>query len=55
MHHFSLKYLLCVNCYGALEIEILDLVDGSTKDTLIHAMNGHILEQATLMGKYSRT
>ncbi|HYL66728.1 MAG TPA: YbhB/YbcL family Raf kinase inhibitor-like protein [Nitrosopumilaceae archaeon] len=34
---------------------MLDLVDGSTKDMLVQAMNGHILEQATLMGKYSRT
>ena len=24
MHHFSLKYLRCVNCYGTLEIEILE-------------------------------
>ena len=34
---------------------VLDLVDGSTKDSLIQAMDGHILEQTTLMGKYSRT
>ncbi|MBI3623890.1 YbhB/YbcL family Raf kinase inhibitor-like protein [Candidatus Pacearchaeota archaeon] len=34
---------------------VLDLVDGSTKDNLVHAMDGHILEQATLMGKYSKT
>ena len=34
---------------------VLDLVDGSIKDDLVQAMNGHILEQATLMGKYSRT
>jgi hypothetical protein len=34
---------------------MLDLGDGSTKDNLVHAMDGHILEQATLMGKYSRT
>ena len=33
---------------------MLDLVNGSTKDDLIHAMNDHILEQAILIGKYSR-
>ena len=33
---------------------ILDLVDGSTKDNLMEAMNGHILEQSALIGKYSR-
>jgi len=38
----------------ALDI-VLDLVDGSTKDNLIQAMEGHILEQVTLIGKYSRT
>ena len=34
---------------------VLDLVNGSTKDSLIQAMDGHILKQTTLMGKYSRT
>jgi len=34
---------------------VLELVDGSTKDNLIQAMNGHVLEQSILMGKYSRT
>lgn len=34
---------------------MLDLGDGSTKDDLVQAMGGHILEQATLTGKYSRT
>ena len=34
---------------------VLDLGDGSTKDNLVQAMSGHILEQATLMGKYSRS
>jgi hypothetical protein len=24
MHQFSLEYLRCVNCYGTLEIEILE-------------------------------
>jgi len=33
---------------------MLELSDGSTKEKLIQYMNGHILEQATLMGKYSR-
>ncbi|TSA18219.1 MAG: YbhB/YbcL family Raf kinase inhibitor-like protein [Nitrosopumilales archaeon] len=33
---------------------VLDLGDGSTKDNLVQAMNSHILERATLMGKYSR-
>ena len=33
---------------------VLDLVSGSTKDDLLKAMNNHILEQATLMGKYSK-
>ena len=34
---------------------MLDLGDGSTKENLAQAMNSHVLEQATLMGKYSRT
>lgn len=33
----------------------LDLADGSLKDSLVHAMDGHILEQVTLLGKYSRS
>ena len=33
----------------------LDLVDGSTKENLVKSMNGHILGQATLIGKYSRS
>jgi Raf kinase inhibitor-like YbhB/YbcL family protein len=33
---------------------MLDLGDGSTKDNLVQVMNGHILGQSTLMGKYSR-
>jgi len=33
---------------------MLVLDNGSTKDALIQAMDGHILEQVTLMGKYSR-
>jgi len=34
---------------------MLDLVDGSTKDNLVQVMDGRILEQAILMGKYSRS
>jgi Raf kinase inhibitor-like YbhB/YbcL family protein len=34
---------------------MLDLGDGSTKENLLQAMTNHILEQASLMGKYSRT
>ena len=34
---------------------ILALVDGSTKEKLVQAMDGHILEQVTLMGKYSKS
>lgn len=33
---------------------MLELSDGSTKENLVQSMNGHILEQATLIGKYSR-
>lgn len=33
---------------------MLDLGDGSTKENLVQAMDGHILGQSTLMGKYSR-
>jgi len=33
---------------------MLELDNGSTKENLLQAMNGHILEQATLIGKYSR-
>jgi len=33
---------------------MLDLGDGSTKDNLVQTMDGHILGQSTLMGKYSR-
>ena len=31
---------------------VLDISDGSTKENLVQAMNVHILEQATLVGKY---
>jgi len=33
---------------------MLELDNGSTKENLLQTMNGHILEQATLIGKYSR-
>ena len=32
----------------------LDLQEGSTKDDLINAMSGHVLDKAMLMGKYER-
>ncbi|OQX51278.1 MAG: phosphatidylethanolamine-binding protein [Candidatus Aminicenantes bacterium 4484_214] len=32
----------------------IDLLAGITKDNLVAAMEGHILEQAILMGRYSR-
>ena len=34
---------------------VLDLVDGSTKENLVKSMDGHILEQATVIGKYTRS
>lgn len=37
----------------ALDTE-LDLPEGSSKGGLEKAMEGHVIEQATLMGKYSR-
>ena len=37
----------------ALDAE-LDLPEGTSKADLERAMEGHVLEQATLMGKYSR-
>jgi Raf kinase inhibitor-like YbhB/YbcL family protein len=43
-YHFTL-YALDTN---------LDLPAGSTKEQLLKAMHGHILEQATLMGTYQR-
>ncbi len=33
---------------------MLDLTPGATKSDLLKAMEGHILDQAELMGKYSR-
>lgn len=33
---------------------ILQIGNGSTKENLVQAMDGHVLEQATLIGKYSR-
>jgi len=37
----------------ALDTE-LNLKEGATKQKLLNAMYGHILEEATLMGKYTR-
>lgn len=34
---------------------MLELENGSTKDNLVQAMKDHILDQATLLGTYSRT
>lgn len=46
-HHYMFKLY-------ALD-KMLDLRKGSEKDRLKDEMNGHILEQTTLMGLYSRT
>ena len=34
---------------------VLDLPEGSTKEVVSDAMNGHIMEQAELVGTYERT
>ncbi len=33
---------------------MIELGEGSTKENLVQAMSGHVLEQASLIGKYSR-
>jgi phosphatidylethanolamine-binding protein (PEBP) family uncharacterized protein len=33
---------------------MLDLKDGATKDEVVKAMNGHIVAQGQLMGKFSK-
>jgi Raf kinase inhibitor-like YbhB/YbcL family protein len=33
---------------------VLQIVDGSTKENLEQAMNGHVIQQSTLIGEYSR-
>ncbi len=37
----------------ALDIE-LDLVEGASKEQILELMNGHVLEEAELIGRYSR-
>lgn len=44
------RYFFKLYALGAM----LDLAPGTTKSDLLKAMEGHILEQAELMGKYSR-